>query len=119
MNLTESNTEVKKFFEEVCLPLLESKGSDYIGGKEQNAFQNFKDGAQANGITKYQVWGVLFNKHIGSIFTYIKKRKVESESIDSRIADAINYLFILRNMLKEDNCPKFQLTVGGQPEDET
>ena len=102
MNVKQSNREIREFFNFVCMPLLESKGEDYAGSKDADVFNTFKETAREFNITKYQVWGVHFRKQLGAIYKYICTGKLESESIDSRIADAINYLFILRNMLEED-----------------
>ena len=102
MNVKESNERVRLFFEKVCMPILETKGEDYAGGEDADVFDTFKATAEEYDITKYQVWGVQFRKQLSAINTYIRTGKVKSESINFRIADAINYLFILKNMLAED-----------------
>jgi cyclopropane fatty-acyl-phospholipid synthase-like methyltransferase len=76
-----------------------TKGHDYAG--EQDALRNFKDQAQRSGITKEQVWSVLFTKHMMAIETYVAQGAVASEPIEGRIHDAILYLFLLRGLVEE------------------
>jgi len=44
---------------------------------------------------------VYLKKHMDSILSYIRTGKVYSESIDGRITDARNYLFLLRALIEE------------------
>lgn len=81
--------------------LTQTKGEEYAGSEDQ--FANFKRSAEQAGITKHQVWLVFFNKHMDSIKYFVKNGKLEStESIQSRIDDAILYLILLRGMIEED-----------------
>lgn len=86
-----------------CAKLLMAKGKDYAG--DQDALSNFKGVARRLGLSKYQVWGVYFLKHIMSITNSIianpKNPQVESEPLESRITDAINYLVLFEALLKE------------------
>lgn len=87
-----------------CLDVLKKKGTDYSGKME--AYKNFKDTAQRLGLTKYQVWLTFFDKHVNSIANSVKadpnSPHVESEPLEGRIIDVINYAIILGGMLKED-----------------
>lgn len=82
-----------------------AKGKSYAGNGDTLA--NFKRNAERLGLTKYQIWGVYFNKHIDSINNAISDNPNEprdnSEGLQGRIADARNYLAILLCLLIEDN----------------
>lgn len=83
-----------------CVKLTETKGDDYTKGNE-DVLINFKEGAFL-GLTSYQILGVYMKKHIDSIFNYIKNDgQTESEPIEYRIQDAINYLVFLQALIKE------------------
>lgn len=84
-----------------CDKLLTSKGHDYTQGAEGDygRLKNFYTGAEYLGLTPLQVLGVYFKKHIDAVFTFIKKGQVESEPIEGRIYDCINYLLLLYKMV--------------------
>lgn len=84
--------------------IADEKGKAYSGDTDANS--NFKRNADRLGLTKYQIWGVYFNKHIDSINNAIKADPEtpndETEGLFGRIVDARNYLGILCSMLVED-----------------
>ena len=90
-----------------CAKLLLSKGKDYAG--DQDALANFKGIACRLGISKYQVWSVYFMKHIRAIINSIKANpenpQTESEPLEERITDVINYAVLLEALLKDKPCP--------------
>jgi len=87
-----------------CLEVLMAKGRDYSG--EGDCLNNFKQTARDLGMSKYQVWAIFFQKHIHSVLNSIKrspeKPQVESEPLEERITDIINYAIILEALLDED-----------------
>lgn len=102
MNAKDRLELIREMFEQCNIPLLDKKGHDYSGDEDANA--NFKIIASRMKaeIDKYDVWQVFFEKHILAIYTWIKDRKVKSESLTERIVDASNYLFILYTLVCED-----------------
>ncbi len=72
--------------------LRELKNMDYSRG-DVNPHAFFYDTARKKGITPAQVWGVLSEKHNAAIDSFIKNGS-ESEPLEGRIIDAINYLLI-------------------------
>ena len=86
-----------------CLAIGESKGKDYSG--EEDALANFKQNAEALGMTKYQTWAIYFKKHIDAITNSIKSNpenpQVESEPLSERIKDVIVYAGLLYCLLEE------------------
>jgi hypothetical protein len=84
-----------------CENLTEKKGHDYTKGNV-DVLINFKEGGEDLGMTSYQTLGVLMKKHIDAIYNFIKTDgKHQSEPIESRIEDAINYLIFLYALKKE------------------
>lgn len=104
------NKVIAEFFSEKCMRLLETKGNDYTGNRRNpsmNAnFSEVSDMLGYPGVDKYVVWFVYFGKHLTTLFTWLKTRKVESESFESRIADMVNYLLILYSMTVEDEVKR-------------
>lgn len=100
--------EIAKRIFEICLKVLRRKGKDYAGNDDSLA--NFKRNAQRLGLSKYQIWAVYWNKHVDSINNAIKSNpttpQVESEPIESRVVDLINYEIILQALLIEDEEKK-------------
>jgi len=99
-------------------PIMKAKGRDYTQylqdapddagrmGAMISANANFQGVADLlsarQGIDKYVTWAVYFVKHIQAILSWVCTRQVKSEPIEGRMADAINYVFILWSMLVED-----------------
>ena len=92
-----------------CLNVLECKGKAYSG--TEDVLSNFKINAERLGLTKYQVWQVYFNKHIDSINNAIKVSPAspmeETEGMEGRITDVINYAVILQALLTEDKSSHY------------
>jgi NADPH-dependent glutamate synthase beta subunit-like oxidoreductase len=51
------------------------------------------------GLSPAQALGVYMKKHLDAIFTFIGKGRVESEPIEGRIHDAVNYLLLLNKLI--------------------
>lgn len=105
MTLEERNKFIKEVFTSYILPVLNAKGHDYSNKKDANS--NFKEVASLlKNLDKYDVWMVYFEKHLTALITWINDKKVKSETIENRIVDLINYLFILWTMASEDGLMK-------------
>lgn len=117
MTHEDRNLFVRAILQDVLIPILSTKGPDYSKQTktEDDCEGNFKFVADRlkGGIDKYAVWGVLFSKHMLAIESWLSNRKVQSEPIDSRLADAINYLFILWAMLASDGIVSFPKSYSG------
>ena len=86
-----------------CRDLLDTKGDDYSTNTDR--LSHFKTVSDLCKKSKYDVWLVLFSKHVVAITNYINKRDFEGsaeEDIHSRIKDAINYLVLLQALISED-----------------
>jgi len=83
-----------------CMTMLRAKNADYSQGEQRgDRTAAFKRIARDTEISPEKVWYVFFSKHIGAIVSYIKRGQVESEPIDGRIDDAINYLVLLGDLI--------------------
>lgn len=83
-----------------CKSTLLSKGADYTRGCEDKLI-NFKSTGESLGVTPLQVAGIFLRKQLDPIYKYIKGGTLESEPIQSRIADSINYLILFYALIKE------------------
>lgn len=84
-----------------CIDILKVKGDDYTMGTGDR-LHNFKTVAEFTGMTPEQVLGVYFYKHVSAVFSFIKSGgQSESEPIDGRISDCINYMLLFQKMVQE------------------
>lgn len=83
-----------------CNKLLKVKGHDYTAGSPDR-LANFRSASGILGQTQETVLGVYLWKHLSAIFTYLQKGQLESEPIEERIVDSINYLLLLGKMVAE------------------
>jgi hypothetical protein len=89
----------------ICIQILSTKGNDYSIGSIDR-LHNFRTCSNFMGITPKEALGVYLYKHIAAIYTYIKNDgQSESEPIETRIADVINYMLLLYKMVKEEKVP--------------
>ena len=85
-----------------CWKIYSHKGNDYTRGKgDLDRTDNFKVAAENSGVTPYQAWGVYFYKHVSAIWRFLKDGKVESEPIEGRVHDVINYAILLLLLIEE------------------
>lgn len=96
------NAIVERRFE-ACGEMLGMKGADYTDGKDR--LYNFKSVGGLCNTPALMVWLIYFLKHIYAIISFCVKGKVESEPIQGRITDAINYLVLLEGLVEEQTPP--------------
>lgn len=84
-----------------CFDILKVKGGDYtIGSKDR--LHNFRTVAEFTGLSMYQVLSVYFYKHVAAVFAFLKSGgQSESEPIEGRMADVINYMLLMNLMVRE------------------
>lgn len=101
MTATERAKFIDDFYHQHCVKIMGTKGLEY-SQHEEDVNSNFKRlGAELN-LDPQKVLFVYLKKHLDAITSYIKTGKVESEAIELRIADAINYMFILGSLITEE-----------------
>lgn len=77
-----------------CLDVLEKKGRAYQAGS-QSVFANFERIAEKFGLPVEKVISVYRQKHEDAIASYLNDIYGDPESIEGRLLDDINYLFLL------------------------
>ena len=85
--------------------LLIEKGAEYAGDADR--LSNFKRGASLIGITPLQVALIYASKHFDAVATYIRNdaggvMQILSEPIEGRFDDLINYCFLMKALLREE-----------------
>lgn len=100
MSPDERRAIVESMFKQ-CRELLETRGADY-SRNEPDVLSNFKRCAQDLDMRAVEIAWVYARKHLDSIVSYIKTG-TSSEPIESRVADAINYLLIIYCLLREES----------------
>lgn len=87
---------------EKCQAIARSKGEDYTKGSK-DALANFKEGGIDINIDPKKVAWIFMNKHYQAITNYVKTGgQSESEPIDERIKDMINYLVLMYALIVEE-----------------
>lgn len=100
MNQPDFERLQKEIFNQ-CFNLTRQKGEDYTRGNA-DVLHHFKETAKSFGIEPMQVCGIFMKKHFDAIFNFIKTGgKSESEPIETRLQDAINYLTFMRALVEE------------------
>lgn len=76
-----------------------SKGKDY--SENNDRLSNFKNIAKELGVKPSLVWAVYFRKHIDAIMKHTREGQTESEPIEGRLADVLNYILLYYGLIKE------------------
>ncbi|MBP9762320.1 hypothetical protein KBD34_01755 [Patescibacteria group bacterium] len=83
-----------------CVELLRNKANDYAEGGD--AFLNFKTAAQIAGISPEQTLLTLLGMKLSRLTQLIGKgKKARNESVEDTMLDVINYIVLLRGMMRE------------------
>ena len=99
MRRTELNDLMDKVFKDASA-LLKSKNTTYSKG-ESDGLSNFKCVAGSLETSPLKVWATYYLKHHLSVMAYIR-RGDESEPIEERALDIINYMVMLVALVREE-----------------
>lgn len=98
---TEKYDIIKKELLDLGEEIENAKRPAYVMGNE-DCLYNFKSSAQRLGTTPMQSWGNHFIKHTDSILAFVKDENIaQAEPIETRFADALNYLKLGYALYKE------------------
>tara|TARA_R110000772_G_scaffold78221_4_gene167833 strand:- start:224 stop:562 length:339 start_codon:yes stop_codon:yes gene_type:complete len=98
--------ETKNYILEKAQKIMDAKQPEYTN-KSIDVLNNFKTTGKSLNVDPMIVWGIFFNKQIQSILTHASDPNLkQAEPIESRYADAINYLFLGFALLIEDDNKK-------------
>jgi len=81
-----------------CFEIMKSKGEAYSGADKLG---NFKRLSTLTNASIEKVWFIYFTKHFDALSSFIREEYKDSESIEGRILDLINYLFLFYAILYE------------------
>lgn len=85
--------------------ILQNKNKDY--SVDEDALAGFKFAARDAGITNYQAWLIFARKHWGAIATFCRNGgQLESEPIEERLKDMINYCTLLKCLIEDEKINK-------------
>lgn len=91
------------FFAEIfmrCAEIIRVKNADYSQNEQRgDRIAAFRRIARDIGVPMEKVWAVFAQKHWGAIMRFVKDGRVESEPIEERVNDLINYLVLLRAII--------------------
>ena len=99
--ILEDYTKLREELTEFRLGISDGKRKDYTKSSE-DVLKNFKNQAEALGVTPMVSLAVHMEKQFASILNYIKTNgQSESEPIKNRISDCLNYLELLWGLLND------------------
>lgn len=79
-----------------CVDLIRAKNADYSQGEDKkDRIAAFRRISRDIDVSMPKVWAIFAQKHWGAVMKYVKDGTVESEPIDGRINDLINYFVLL------------------------
>jgi hypothetical protein len=105
----EQFTSIFKDQVSLCESTLLRKGAEY--STETDRLHNFKVAANIQGETPQQALGGMMAKHIVSIFDLIQGgEEVSMDTWNEKIGDAMNYLFLLKALVVEEQGLYFSNT---------
>lgn len=79
-----------------CITTIRSKNADYTRGENKiDRIAAFRRIADDVGLSMQKVWAVFASKHWSAVMRFVKEDLVESEPVDGRINDIINYCVLL------------------------
>lgn len=86
--------ELKKYILDNCQNIMNEKQPEYTN-ENSDVLHNFKTTAENLGLSPQEIWAVFFYKHVQAILSHAGNPNMhQAEPIESRYADAINYLFL-------------------------
>ncbi len=90
-----------------CITMLKAKNADYSQGEQKgDRIAAFRRIARDVNITMKQAWAVFCQKHWGAVMKFVKDGTTESEPIDGRINDIINYMVLLGAIIADEEKSK-------------
>lgn len=97
-----------------CMNIMRVKNVDYSQGEnKRDRIAAFRRIARDINVSMKQAWAVFAQKHWGAIMKFVKDGRVESEPIDGRINDLINYC-VLFGAIVDDERQRATLELGGE-----
>lgn len=86
-----------------CRKIMKGKGESYSGLKDK--LGNFKRTAELADNPILKVWLTFFVKHFDSVCSYVRGEYNDTEPIEGRFYDMINYCCLALGIIKEQAMP--------------
>lgn len=99
MKASDFYEQCDSIYKNECMPLMKGKGEAYSG--QDDKLGNFKRIAKKYHITPFLVWAIFFGKHLDALDAWLRGEYKDTEPIEGRINDIINYGFLLRGLIKD------------------
>jgi hypothetical protein len=87
---------------DACRKTLVKKAEEYL---PVDRLSNFKVAGTLAGCTPQQALGGMLAKHVVSIYDLIRDDSYDLDIWNEKLGDALNYLFLLKALLIEQNNP--------------
>lgn len=85
---------ISKQLDQAAKDIMKGKQPEYTNNNK-DVLHNFKSSAEMLGLQPMEVWAVFFHKHVQAIMSHAHNPGMDqAEPINSRYADAINYLHL-------------------------
>lgn len=85
-----------------CIDLIKAKNSDYTQGTaERDRIAHFREAARDLELPMLKIWQVFVRKHWAAVQKFANGGNLESEPIDGRINDIINYMVLLGAIIED------------------
>lgn len=86
-----------------CMTMIRVKNADYSQGEQKgDRIAAFRRISRDIDVPMTKVWAIFCQKHWGAIMRFVKEGQVESEPIDGRINDVINYMVLLGAIIGDE-----------------
>ena len=95
----------KKFAD--CIDLIRAKNSDYTEGNgKRDRIAHFRSASADLKLPMMKIWQVFIRKHWSTVQKFANGGEIESEPIDGRINDIINYMVLLAAIIEDEKTVK-------------
>ena len=85
-----------------CIDLIKKKNADYTeGAAERDRIAHFREAAQDLELPMTKIWQVFVRKHWAAVRKFANGKHLESEPIEGRVHDIINYMVLLRAIIED------------------
>jgi len=97
---TEEFLKSCKELDTIAAHIRAAKAPAYNQNDGTDMLASFKRSAEQTGVNPLQAWGIHLEKQVSGIMTYVRTG-AESEPIESRFADVLNYLYLGFSLLED------------------
>lgn len=97
-----------------CFKILKTKSVDYAEANDRLA--EIRNTAEMTGTTMRTVLGIYMNKHLRSLYKWVRGDELKGEPISEKLLDIIVYALLFYKLLKEEEQIKAAFLKWGDEE---